>query len=290
MNKSTNKLANQTILITGGNDGIGYATAKNLAGQGATLILACRNQEKGQAASEAIQKETGADRIDVIPLDLSDFAKIREAAETFQKKHDRLDVLINNAAAFTDKFQQTAQGFEMQFGVNHLGHFLLTHLLLDSLRAAPAPRVVNVSSNAHYQGDIDFDSFENQNGSYRTLQAYAQSKLANVIFTREFARRYPDIVCNALHPGVVATRFGNKDTKWYMSLAWSIMKLGMVSPEKGARPSIYLAAAPEAGEFTGQYLDDKLKKRRGHPLTLDEELAKKLWAYSLEQTRSYLSQ
>lgn len=284
---ASKQLNNHTILITGGNDGIGYATAKNLAQKGATIILACRNQEKGQAASKAIQSETGNDRIDVIPLDLSDFAKIREAAETFREKYDQLDVLINNAAAFTDKFQQTAQGFEMQFGVNHLGHFLFTHLLLEPLQAAPAPRVVNVASNAHYQGDINFDTFKNKNGQYRSLQAYAQSKLANVIFTREFARRYPDIVCNALHPGVVATQLGNKDTKWYMALFWNLAKLGMVSPEKGARPSIYLASAPEAGEFTGQYLDDKLKKRRGHPLSLDEELAEKLWYYSLEQTKEH---
>lgn len=280
-------MQNKTILITGGNDGIGRATAQALALQGATLILACRNQDKGRAAQEAMQKETGNDRIDLIPLDLSDFSNIQEAADLFRKKYQKLDVLINNAAAFTDTLQNTAQGFEMQFGVNHLGHFLLTHLLLEPLRAAPTPRLVNVSSKLHYRGEIDFDNLRGEKGNYSSMAAYAQSKLANLIFAREFARQYPDIVSNALHPGAVATRFANKNTKWYLSLIWSILKLGMVSPEKGAQTSIYLASAPEAGQFTGQYVDDKLQKRRGNPLALDEELAEKLWAYSLEQTEGY---
>ncbi len=280
-------MQDKTILITGGNDGIGRATAQALAQKGATVILACRNQEKGQAAREAMQKETGNERIDLIPLDLSDFSKIKTAADVFRKRYDKLDVLINNAAAFTSTLQKTAQGFEMQFGVNHLGHFLFTNLLLEPLKAAAAPRVVTVSSSAHYNGKIDFENLRGEKGNYSSFPAYRQSKLANLIFAREFAKQHPDIVSNALHPGVVATRFGSKDTNWFISLAWNIMKLGMISPEKGAKTSIYLASAPEAGEFTGQYLNDKQQKKRGNPLALDEELAGKLWKYSVEQTEKY---
>jgi len=280
-------MQDKTILITGGNDGIGRATAQALAQKGATVILACRNQGKGQAAREAMQKETGNDRIDLIPLDLSDFSKIKTAADVFRKRYDKLDVLINNAAAFTSTLQKTAQGFEMQFGVNHLGHFLFTNLLLEPLKAAATPRVLTVSSSAHYNGKIDFGNLRGEKGNYSGWPAYSQSKLANLIFAREFAKQHPDIVSNALHPGVVATRFGNKDTNWFISLAWNIMKLGMVSPEKGAKTSVYLASAPEAGEFTGQYFNDKQQKKRGNPLSRDEELARKLWDYSLEQTERY---
>lgn len=276
------------ILITGGNDGIGRATAQALAEKGTTVVLACRDQEKGRKARETLIDTTGNNRIDLIPLDLSDFSKITEAVHFFRQRYTHLDVLINNAATFTSTLQKTSQGFEMQFGVNHLGHFLLTNLLIPSLRSAPAPRVVNVSSHYHYRGKIDFENLKGEKGKYRSMAAYSQSKLANVLFTREFARQYPDIVCNALHPGVVATRFVNKHTVWYVSMAWSVMKLRMVSPQRGAQTSVYLATDPEAGKFTGQYIDENLIKRRGNPLSLNEDLARKLWSYSLEQTKLHL--
>lgn len=280
-------MQDKTILITGGNAGIGRATAEALAEKGATVVLACRNLEKGQIAQDQIRKNTGNEQVDLLHLDLADLENVRDAAETFQKRYDRLDVLVNNAGIFTSDLQRTAQSFEKQFGVNHLGHFLLTQLLLEPLRKASAPRVVNVSSNAHYQGKIDWDSLQGDIRDYSSWSAYAQSKLANVLFTREFARRYPDVVSNALHPGVIATEFGNKETPWYLSLIWSVMKLGMRSPAKGAKTSIYLAAAPEAGNFTGEYLNDKQEVRKGSPLSRDMSLAERLWAYSEEVVAGY---
>ena len=181
-------MQDKIVFITGGNDGIGKATALALAQKGAILILACRNLEKGEQAVQEIRQKTSKDQAHLIPLDLADYESIRKASQTFRDQFDHLDVLINNAGLFSTSLQKTKHGIELQFGVNHLGHFLLTNLLLDPLKAAPEARVVNVSSNAHYNGEIDFNNLRGEKNNYTGMRAYAQAKLANVLFTREFAQ------------------------------------------------------------------------------------------------------
>lgn len=277
-------MSHPTTLITGGNDGIGRNTALALARRGAHLLLACRNPERGEAAAANIRQQTGNERIQVIPCDLADFGSIRQAAAAVQGGVDHLDVLINNAGVFTTDLQKTTEGFELQFGVNHLGHFLLTHLLLDLLQSAPAPRIVNVSSAAHYGGDIDFGNLRGERGAaaYSGWPAYQQSKLANVLFTRELARRYPGIHSNCLHPGMVRTRFANKDARWYVNLGWTLLKPFMRSVGQGAQTSVYLATSPEVAGISGAYFDQHQNQRRPSSRARDEGLAKKLWEMSEE--------
>ena len=170
----------------------------------------------------------------------------------------------------------------MQFGVNHLGHFLLTKLLLPQLLAAPAPRVLHVSSRGHFGGSIDWGNLRGERGqeAYQGLAAYAQSKLANVLFARELARRYPQISSNALHPGVVRTSIANKGGNFWISLGWTIGKLFMISEEKGAQTSIYLASSPEVADVSGQYFDENQAQRFPSRKAQDDSLAARLWELS----------
>lgn len=270
----------KTILITGGNDGIGKATAIGLAKMGAKVVIACRNLEKAEQALLEIQKESRNPNIHALPLDLASFDSIRQCAQQFQEKHANLDVLINNAGLYTSTLQLSKQGYELQFAVNHLGHFLLTHLLLPQLQIADHPRVVNVSSVGHYQGKLDFDNLRGENPKYFGWTAYTRSKLANVLFTREFAQRYPHIICNALHPGGVRTSIANKDANWLASTVWNLFKFRMVSTEQGAQTSLYLASSPETKDLTGKYFDEQQRLQTPSKLALDDALAKQLWAYS----------
>ncbi len=280
------------VLITGGNDGIGKHTAIGLARLGAQVIIACRNSEKAANAVAEIRAKTNNDAVSSLPLDLATLDSVRQCAAQFQAQYGYVDVLINNAGLFTSYLQHTTEGFELQFGVNHLGHFLLTQLLLPQLEAAAAPHVINVASHGHYAGAIDFDNLRGEKGAaaYRGLKAYAQSKLANVLFTLEFARRYPHIRCNALHPGGVRTRIANKQGNWLISLGWTVGKLLMISEEAGARTPIYLAADPSAAAFTGLYFDEKQRQRPPAQLAQDEALAKQLWEASLNFVDTHASE
>ncbi len=267
-------------MITGGNDGIGKATAMGLANLGATVVLACRNAQKAEEAVRDIQKESGNTQVEALSLDLASFDSIRQCAARFQARYATLDVLINNAGVFTSTLQLTEEGYELQFGVNHLGHFLLTHLLLPQLQTAPAPRVINVSSVGHYQGKLDFNYLRGESPKYFGWNAYTRSKLANVLFTRAFAQRYPHILCNALHPGGVRTNIATKDSSWLVSFVWKTLGLRMVSTEQGAQSSIYLASSPDVAQVTGKYFDEKQNIRTPAALAQDDELAEKLWTYS----------
>ncbi len=273
------------VLITGGNAGIGKATARSLADRACQVVIAGRQPERLAAAAASIEYKTGLP-VEQLQIDLSSQASVREAAAAFQERFDRLDVLINNAGIFSNYLELTEDGFESQFAVNHLGHFLLTHLLLPSLRSAPAPRIVNVASVAHFRGMIDFDDLQGENGpeTYNGLAAYAQSKLANVLFTREAARRFPDIVSNCLHPGVIRTRIANKHTKWYFSLMWELYKPFMRSTHCGAQTSVYLATSPEVREVSGRYFDERQCCRKPAALARDPELAARLWDASSRMT------
>jgi NAD(P)-dependent dehydrogenase (short-subunit alcohol dehydrogenase family) len=275
-------MQDKIVLITGGNAGIGRATARRLSEMGAEVVLACRSRARGEAAAQDIMRKTGNNKVSVIHCDLASFDSIRRAAGVFAAKYDRLDVLINNAGVFTTDLKRTREGFELQFGVNHLGHFLLTKLLLDHLKFSLQPRIVNVSSADHYRGDIDFNNLRGQKGaaSYSGFKAYCQSKLANVLFTRELARRHPQIDCNCLHPGMVRTRFINKDSKWYISLGWTLLKPFMASKENGAETSVYLATSPAIEGVSGEYFDQKQRRRNPSEKARDDKLARKLWTVS----------
>lgn len=268
----------KTVCITGANSGIGYHTALELARQGAKIIMGVRDPEKGNGAISAILQEVPGADLAVFPLDLGSRISIEAFARDVVENTQHLDVLINNAGVMYDTFQTTADGFECQIGINHFGPFLLTHLLLDLLRRAPASRVINVSSSAHFGAKIDFERFRSGRGKYRGMPAYAQSKLANVIFTREMARRYPEIRSYSLHPGVVATRIVRPGRGgWLLTLGWNLMKPFSFSPKRGAKTSIFLATAHPAPEPNGQYFDEHQKAMRPSRLAQDEALGRALW-------------
>ena len=269
-------MTERIAMITGADSGIGKETAAGLAAQEYTVVLACRNREKAEAARQEIVSRTGNRRPAVLPLDLASFESVRRCAEEFQDRYGRLDVLINNAGVFPRRRGLTEDGLELQFGVNHLGHFLLTHLLLEHLKRSAPSRIVNVSSTMHKGGDIDFGSFRGEK-PYRPIQAYRQSKLANVLFTKELARRLEGtgVVANALHPGPVRTGI-------YRELPQPIRFLATVfllTPEQGAKTSIYVATSPREAETTGVYFE-KCKPAKASDRAQDTELAARLWEES----------
>lgn len=272
----------KTCVVTGANAGIGYETAKSLAQNGADVLMICRNKEKGELALKSIQKETGSNKIKLIVADLASQSQIREAAALIREMHPVVDVLVNNAGTWFSELSYTEDNIESVFAVNHLAYVLLTHQLYPALKAAPEARIVNVSSDSHFNGKIDFNNLFLKKG-YNGLKSYAQSKLGNVLFTYEFDRRRPDrhIAMNALQPGLVKTDIGLKHTKWLHSLVWKLRRSGGVSPEEGAQTSIYLATSPEAKNMSGKYWD-KCQPKPSSPITYDLEVAQKLWDISLE--------
>ncbi len=272
----------QHILITGGNAGIGKATAIALAKKGAKIIIACRNETKAKIAVAAIKTATKNEEIYSLTCDLASFDSVRNCAKNYRKQFGQLDILINNAGLVTDKLQFTKEGFELQIGVNHLGHFLLTTALIDLLEKSNEPRIINVSSKAHYRGKINFNTFKGEVGAekYNGMAAYGQSKLANILFTKALVNRYPKICSHALHPGVVGTEIaGKNDNKILWRVLWKVLSPVMLSPTKGAKTSVYLASSPEALTTNGKYFD-KQKELAPAALANDLALAKKLWKVS----------
>ncbi len=277
----------KTILITGATDGIGQYTAEVLVSMGHEVVIAARNADKLEKTVEAFRRQIPDANVEGILLDLADLEKVRQAAEAYRSRFGRLDVLINNAGLITSTLQKTAQGYEMQFGVNHLGHFLLTLSLMDLLEAAAEPRVVHVSSHAHYGGKLDFDNLRGEKPGYNGFAAYAQSKLANVLFSNELARRHPRVSSNALHPGPIRTRFGNKPGGLF-NLVWAMLSPFLWSVEQGAQTSIRLATDPALKGVTGQYFDPRKGPRYPSRTAQDAQLAQNLWAWSLEAVAPYL--
>ncbi|MEM6397687.1 MAG: SDR family oxidoreductase [Bacteroidota bacterium] len=283
----------KTILLTGGTDGIGLATAKRLANKQTKLVLACRDREKGEATIDMLRERSGNENINLIDFDLSDLESVQNAAQEFLAEYPRLDVLINNAGTYSDQLYWTKQGYEWQFGVNYLGHYLLTRLLVPALCCGTdRGRVINVSSDAHRSAKIDFDKLHRSTADdyrYKGMRAYSTSKLANVLFTTELARRYPqELTANALHPGVVATRLANKGAKDTVKFIWNLYKPFALKPKRGANTSVYLALSPEVREVSGRYFDKSQCLRKPSPKARDQHLAAKLWKYSEEAVEKYL--
>jgi NAD(P)-dependent dehydrogenase (short-subunit alcohol dehydrogenase family) len=266
-------------LVTGANSGIGKVTAKVLAAAGATVIMVSRNRDKGEAAREEIVRETGAKNVDLMITDFSDLSQIRRLAANFKAKYPRLHVLVNNAGTFIDKRTLTADGYETTFAVNHLGYFLLTRELLDLMKSSAPARIVNVASEAHRRGHIDFDDLSLQN-SYGGWKAYSQSKLANVLFTYELARRLEGtgVTANCMHPGVVGTSLFNS-VGGMLGKVVRLFTPFMRTPEKGADTIIWLASSPDVEGVTGKYFTDR-KEQATNPESYDRVVAARLWDVS----------
>lgn len=265
-------------IITGATSGIGSITAHALASMGAHLVLPVRSIEKGEALKAEIFKETSNERIDVMHCNLASMASIRQFVSEFEEKYDRLHLLINNAGLWETKRKESDDGIEMNFAVNHLAPFLLTNLLLDTIKKSAPARIVNVSSAAHKQGKMRFNDLEGKN-NWGSMRSYAQSKLANIFFTRKLAKELEGfgVTANCLHPGVVNTRLFDK-----MPAAFrKIFSLFMISPEKGAQTTIYLATSPEVEKISGEYFaKKKIAKTTNH--ARDMRVADMLWEVSKE--------
>lgn len=275
----------KVVLITGATNGIGKAAALELAKMGATLVLVGRKPAKTQETVADIKAKSGNANVEYLLADLSSMAEVRKLADAFKSKHARLDVLINNAGGLFAAREETVDGYEMTFGFNHLSYFLLTNLLLDTLKASAPSRIVNVSSDAHNMGSMNFADLQSENGySMGGWRAYGQSKLANVLFTYELARRLTGtgVTANVLHPGFVATGFG-RNRPGLMDLGMRVAHLFAITPEQGAETIVKLAAAPEVEGVTGKYWD-KGRAVGSSKKSYDLEAAQRLWKVSEELT------
>jgi NAD(P)-dependent dehydrogenase (short-subunit alcohol dehydrogenase family) len=275
-------LAGKTYVITGANTGIGKITARELARRGARVILACRSEAKTRPVIEELRRQTGNDTIEFIELDLADLTSVRRCADQLNQRQIPIHGLVNNAGLSGHR-GTTKDGFEVQFGTNHLGHYLFTRLLLPRLEASGPARIVNVASDSHYGAKrIDWDALRRSTRSRTGYPEYEVSKLANVLFTAELARRLEGkpVTTYAIHPGVVATDVWRRVPNPFR---WLLKKF-LATPEQGARSSIKVATAPELSAETGHYYGKEGSPKRPSRLARDEELARELWARSAEWT------
>ncbi len=276
----------KTVVITGANSGIGLETAAALAEMRARVIVTARNADKGRAAvADIAQRLGGHAQVQLVVFDLADLSSVRRGADEILEQASRLDVLVNNAGVVLSERHETVDGFEATFATNHLGPFLLTNLLLDRLRQSAPSRIVNVSSTAHNtaRNGIPFDDLQSTK-RYRGMRVYGESKLANILFTLELARRLAGtgVTANALHPGTVRTGYGaDGDARGFLAFGIKIAKPFFLSPAKGARTSIYLASSPEVERVTGEYFD-KCKPARPRRWAQDAVAAQRLWQVSEE--------
>ena len=269
-------------LITGGTNGIGKVAALELARKGATVIIVGRNAAKTAQLVEEIKAVTGSKTVDSLLGDLSSQADVRRVAAEFKQKYTRLHVLLNNAGVLNMDRQLSVDGIEMTFALNHLAYFLLTNLLLDTIKASAPARIINVSSAAHTNGRVDFDNLQGER-RYRGMLAYSTSKLENILFTVELARRLAGtgVTVNALHPGFVNTGWAKNGNGLMPKLMALITPLVARTPEKGAETSIYLASSPEVETITGKYFFD-CKPKQPTVQATDMAAAKKLWEVSAQ--------
>ncbi len=282
-------MTGKVCLITGATDGVGRVTARELGKLGWTLALVSRNAQKGERVARELRAETGNEEIYFKQADLSLQRDVRRVARDVAETYDRIDVLVNNAGAIFWDRQTTAEGIEKTFALNHLNYFLLTNLLLDRLKAAPAARIVNVASMAHRGAWMDFNDLECEKG-YRRWRGgwiqYQRSKLANIMFTYALARRLEGtgVTANCLHPGFVKTRFGADNGGLFAAVLWVGMRLSAISVEKGAQTQIYLASSPEVEGVSGKYFD-QCKEKASSAESMDEAKQERLWQVSEEMTR-----
>ena len=270
-------LQGKVAIVTGANSGMGMATTAALADKGAKVIMLCRNEERGKEALKQLS-ENKERQLELILCDLGDYDSIRSFARQVRAEYDRIDILVNNAGFISLDRQFTKEGLERQFGINHIGHFLLTMLLLKKM--GEGSRIVNVASGAHKTGKIHFDDI-NLSKNFNVITAYSQSKLANVLFTRELARRVKDrgITVNCCHPGAVATNIGIDRETGFGKTITGMLKPFFQTPEEGARTAIFLASDESVKDITGEYFY-KCKIAKSSKLSKDMRLAKQLFSFS----------
>ncbi len=289
-------LTGKVVIVTGANSGIGFEATREFAANGARTIMACRSMEKAEAALAYIEAEVPDAAVEIMKLDLDSLDSVRQFAADFKANYDRLDILVNNAGIMMVPYGQTEDGFERQFGVNHLGHFALTGLLIDRLLDTPGARVVNVSSNAHRGGSIDFNNLMSEDSQdYDRQDAYNQSKLANLLFTFELQRRFEaidaDVMAVASHPGVTLTNLaGHMMDEWYVKPLLPLAEFVLADPEIAALTTLRAAVDPQAhgGDYYGP---DGRGEFRGYPVKVQASFnahniwdARKLWDVSEELT------
>ncbi len=282
-------MKNKISIVTGANSGIGKVTTLALAKQGFTVVMMCRNRAKAEAARQEIIRLSGNNQVEIIRVDFASQRQIREAAAQFLARYDQLDVLVNNAGFLaSDKRELTEDGIEATFAVNHLGYFLLTGLLMPALEKAAAEngeaRVVSVASEAHRYAPFSLDNVQMQRG-YSGIKAYCISKLCNILFTAELARRVAgkNITANSLHPGAVNSGFASNTPGWFAWL-FKLAKPFLMSEEEGAETSIYLATSPDVKGVSGGYFYKKRRRRNMIPTAIDEKIARSLWEMSEKLT------
>jgi NAD(P)-dependent dehydrogenase (short-subunit alcohol dehydrogenase family) len=275
---------NKIMLITGANSGIGKAAAVALAEMGAHVVMLCRDPQKGEKARQEVIRSSRNNRVDLMICDLASLESVRRFAAEFTSRYPRLDVLINNAGIYTSKRMETADGFEYQIGVNHLGPFLLTGLLLDLLKESAPSRIINLASAAHVGGRMNFDDLQLTQG-FSSWKSYARSKLANVLFTYELARKLTGtgVTVNCVHPGFVHTRFAYNREKNRPNFMMFLLRPFMISPARGAETVIYLAASPEVENVTGKYFY-KRRAKASSRVSYDLGDAERLWEVSTRLT------
>lgn len=286
--KDVPDLTGRTVIITGANSGIGFEAARVMAGRGAEVVMACRNVERSSEAYEKVKEISPKKRVKFMLLDLANLSSVREFAGEVREKYPRIDILVNNAGVMVPPYGRTKDGFELQIGTNHLGHFLLTGLLMDNIIATPGSRVVTVTSIAHFRGEINFNDIHFEH-NYRRMGAYRQSKLANLLFAYELDRKLKEknkeTISVAVHPGVSSTKLF-KMPRWLDRLKDAVL----MSAAKGSLPSLMGATEPSlsGGEYIGP---DGFRQMRGYPTVLnsssrshDLQLAARLWELSEELT------
>lgn len=277
---------NKICLITGATSGIGKEAALGLAKQGMDIIFNTRDETRGRKVREELIGQSGNQNIEVLNCDLGSFQSVCNFANQVKSRYEKIDVLINNAGIWTSKKELSEDGIELQFAVNHLAPFLLTHHLIDRLEKAPQGRIINVSSGVHYRGKIDLSDPESRKKPYISINAYTQSKVANILFTRELAKRLSEsnTTVNCLAPGWVNTGLF-RETNLFVKTCARWMAL---TPEKGAETTVYLASSDEVENTTGEYFTKK-KIKRSARVTYDTELATRLWTLSEKYVKDFLT-
>ncbi len=271
-------MSGRVCLVTGATSGIGRATTLALARRGPALVLLCRDRDRGEAVAAAA-RAAGAAKVDLLFADLSRQSEVRRAAAEFLASGRPLHVLINNAGVVNVQRTTTADGLETTFAVNHLAYFLFTNLLLDRLRASAPARIVNVASDAHKFGPLNFDDLQNEK-SYSVMRVYGQSKLANILFTAELARRLEGsgVTANSLHPGAVSTGLGTNNGSWARGLI-ALLRPFFRTPDRGAETSVYLATSPAVEGVSGRYFAN-CREKPPSAAAQDMDSARRLWTAS----------
>ena len=275
---AVDRLRAKVVMVTGANAGMGKEISLALAGSGANLVMVSRDRDRGEAARADVEQKTGNKAVELLIADLSSQRSIRSLVKEFETRHYRLDVLINNAGVSLPRRRETVDGLETVFATNHLGPFLLTNLLLPALTAGAPSRIVTVSSGAQAMGRIDFDDLQSVR-SYNEIRVYNQTKLANILFTYELARRLAGtgVTANAVEPGFVKTNLK-------VPFPFSIFSFMRGSAVEGAQPSVFLATSPDVEGVSGNFLSHKGVAIRSSKLSYDEGAARRLWQVSTELT------